>query len=169
MSDFNWTGFNADDKAYDADNFAPLPAGWYPAVITKSEMKDSSKGGKYLKLEIDIVEGQFKGRKIFHNLNLINSNPQAVEIAKKDLAAICRSVNILHPRDSSELHMKPMLIQLKIKPATVDKEGNEVYPAGNDVKGFESIKKVSSAPQTAATTESKPAATDDSGKKPWEK
>lgn len=162
MSDFNWTGFNADDKAYDADNFAPLPAGWYTAMIGKSEMKDSSKGGKFLKLEIDIVDGQFKGRKVFHNLNLVNANPQAVEIAKKDLASICRSVGILHPRDSSELHRKPLLIKLSIKPET------DAFPAGNDVKGFEPLKKDSAPTAKPAETETKSTAADDT-KKPWEK
>jgi hypothetical protein len=120
-----------------------------------SETKATKAGtGSYLKLEIDIVEGPHKGRKLFDNLNLENQNKQAEDIAKATLANICRAVGVLHPKDSSELHMKPMSIMVTVTPET------DEYPAGNRVKRYDALNSAS-----PAATESKAPA----GAKPWEK
>ena len=148
--------FNADDYE---NEYTPIPAGKYKAVITESESKPTAKGGEYLKLTVEIIEGQYKGRKVFGNLNLKNANPEAEKIAKISLADICRAVGVTHPRDSSELHNKPLMVKLSIKPETAD------VPAGNDIKGWEGIGKV--APAVAAPAA--PATPAPSGSKPWEK
>lgn len=146
-------GFNADDYT---DEFTPIPSGRYTAMIVKSEMKDTKNGkGQYLKLEIDIVDGQFKGRKIFENLNIVNDNETAVKIAKSTLANICRAVGVLHPKDSSELHNKPMSVRVVVEP---EKDG---MPAQNRIKSFD-------APGTTPIMKA-PAAPVVPGGKPWEK
>ena len=124
--------FNADEYK---DEHTPIPAGKYTAVITSSEMKPSKSGGEYLALTIELIEGQYKGRKVFGNLNLKNANPDAEKIAKIQLSNICRAVGITHPRDSSELHNKPLVVKLAVRPET------DQFPASNDIKGYEPVNK----------------------------
>ena len=128
-------GFNANDidttTTYDA-----LPAGTYVAVISGSEMRPNRNGtGEYLKLEFTLVEnGRYDGRKVWANLNLRHPNPTTVEIARKDLASICKAVGVLAPQDSTELHDIPLLVRVATR----------TLPDGttqNDVKGY--------APRTA--------------------
>lgn len=149
--------FNADEFE---NTYTPIPAGKYTAIITASEMKSTKAGGQRLALTVEIVEGAAKGRKIFTGLNLVNSNPEAEKIAKTELANICRAVGIIHPRDSSELHGKPLLAKVSIKPETTE------YPAGNEIKGWEAISTMA-APESIPTESSGTAGS--TGKKPWEK
>lgn len=108
-------GFDAN-QVEPKRGFTPLPAGKYVAVITDSDEKANSKGtGTFHSLTFEIVEGEFQGRKLFVNLNLNNPNPQAVEIARGDLSAICRAVNVMAPEDTVELHDKPMVLTVGVK------------------------------------------------------
>ena len=114
--------------------FAPLPAGKYLMAITESEEKETKSGdGKYLSLKLEVLEGDSKGRIVFTNLNLKNKNETAVRIAKQELSSICRAVEVLKPRNSKDLHDKPMLCTLAIKPP---KDG---YDAQNTVKKYEAV------------------------------
>jgi len=135
--------FNAEAIEPTSD-FEPLPVGEYSAIITASEMKATKSGtGQYLQLTYDIIEGQYKGRKIFENLNLVNQNTTAQEIAQRALSAICRAVGVMHPKESEELHDRPLIIKVGIRPASGD------YEASNVVKGYKLY--TSSAPATAST------------------
>ena len=83
--------FNANEVE-PSIGFDAIPAGKYQAVITDSEMKDTKSGtGKYLQLEFEIIEGDYKNRKLWARLNLENANSEAVRMARADLSAICRS------------------------------------------------------------------------------
>lgn len=107
--------------------FEAIPAGKYIAVITDSDMKDTRSGnGRYLQLEFEITDGEYKGRKVWTRLNLENSNPEAVKYARADLAAICRAVNVLHPADSVDLHNIPLQIIVRCRKNQDDEMTNEV-------------------------------------------
>lgn len=94
-----------------------VPAGVYTVAIVDSEVKDTKSGdGKYLKLSFDILGGDYAGRRIWSNLNLVNKNEKAVAIAQKEFAAICRACGYdATPEDSQELHGIPMLATVKIQ------------------------------------------------------
>ena len=125
------SGFDANQVPPSEFVFAPIPAGDYEAVIVGSEMKDTKEGGgKYLKLELQVLSGPYQNRKLFTNLNLVNKNEQAVQIAKGTLSAICRAVGVLTPKESSELHNKPMIVTVKIR------KGDGEYDDQNECKGF---------------------------------
>lgn len=113
-------------------SFEPIPAGWYSAEIIRSEMMDTKakNGNKYLKLRFKILDGDYEGRYVFNNLNLINQNQQAVEIAKKELASICESCEVDEISDSEELHNVPIGIRLTIR------EANAQWPASNEIKEY---------------------------------
>jgi hypothetical protein len=106
------TGFDANEHK-DLESFDPIPNGEYLAVITDSAQKDTrSNTGWYLALTFTIIEGEHEGRKLWSNLNLSNPNDQAVEIAQRELATICRAIDVTAPKDSEELHDKPLLIKV---------------------------------------------------------
>lgn len=120
--------------------FTPLPAGDYPAIITESEVKPTKDGqGQYLQLKLQIQGGEFSGRTLFDRLNLWNNNQQAQEIAQRTLSAICHAVGILQIGDSQELHNRPLIVTVKVKPA----QGN--YDASNEIKGYKAAQ-LSAAP-----------------------
>jgi len=110
----------------------PIPAGKYIAVITDSEMKETRAGtGRYLQLEFEITDGEFAGRKLWSRLNIENQNAEAVRMARADLSAICRAVNVLTPNDSADLHNLPLVIKVHCRK---DKNTGEIT---NDIRGYE--------------------------------
>ena len=139
-----------DFNAHDVDPstpFDPVPAGKYVACITSSEMKTTKSGdGRYLELEFEILEGDYKGRKVWARLNLENPSALAVKIARSELSAICRAVGVMQPRDSVELHNLPMTITVKVK----KRSDNEDLT--NEIKGYAKKEAVTGqGPQQAAT------------------
>ena len=118
----------------DMSDFTPIPADKYTAQIVSSSVETTKdKKGKYVKLEFAILSGEYKGRKIWTNLNIINANPQAVEIANKELATICRAVGKVRVQDTQELHGIPLMLGVGIKPAKGD------YAAGNKTTNYAPI------------------------------
>ena len=139
--------FDANEVA-PSTGFDPIPAGKYVAVINDSGEKENKAGtGSYLQLEFEIIEGDYRGRRLWVRLNLQNQNPDAVRMARADLSAICHAVNVLKPNDSVELHNIPLVINVRCKK---DKNTDEIV---NEVRGYESRDAVQK-PQasTAATT-----------------
>lgn len=144
------------------ESFDPIPAGKYKAIITESEMKPTKAGtGEYLSLRLDIIDGEYEGRVIFDILNLDNPNDEAVRIARKQLSAICRAVSVMTPEDSSDLHDKPMIIKVGIRPAS------NGYDASNSVKAYEAIGG-NAAPAQVIKKETVAAAAAKTSRKPWE-
>lgn len=128
------SGFNPEEvDTGSGGEFEPLPAGWYPVMITDSEERETKAGtGSYLQLTLEVIDGEFKGRLLWARLNLNNPNPKAVEIAQRDLANICKAVGVMAPKDSSDLHFKPLAARVKIRPY----EGE----MRNEVAGFRGIR-----------------------------
>ena len=140
----NLKGFDAA-TVEPATAFEPIPAGKYLAVLVNSEQKPTKSGqGSFLELTFEVIEGEFKGRKVWARLNLDNPSPMAVKIARAELSALCRAVGVLTPKDSAELHNLPLLITVKQKAGP----GNEDF---NEVKGFARKEVASGKPQQAQT------------------
>lgn len=108
-------GFNANDVDPNV-GFEPVPAGKYLAVIVDSRTKQTKNGaGEYLQLEFEIVDGPYKGRKVWERLTLRHPNETTVKIAKANLSAICRAVGVMKPNDSVELHGIPLTVVVGLK------------------------------------------------------
>lgn len=109
--------------------FDPLPMGKYLAQAVGSDLTVTKDGlGQSLVVEIEILEGKYKGRKVWERFNLQNRSKQAVEIAERNLAAFCKAVGKIHIKDSVELHLIPFTADIRIKPA---KDG---YSESNSVR-----------------------------------
>ena len=138
--------FNANNVA-PSTGFEAIPAGKYQAVITASDMKPTRNGtGKYLELTFEIIEGEFKGRKVWARLNLENPNAKTVAIAQGELSAICHAVNVLELRDSEQLHNLPMTITVK---CVANAGSGEMT---NEVKGYAAPMGASPVEQTRTPT-----------------
>jgi len=82
--------------------FEAVPSDKYIAEITKSELKATKAGdGSYLEIEYTILEGEYRGRKVWDRLCLNHQTQRTVEIARANLSAICHAVGVMKPRDSS--------------------------------------------------------------------
>lgn len=112
--------FGATFDATGIDPMKPLevlPPGKYPAQIVASDMRLTRDGmGQYLNLEIDVLDGPYKGRKLFDRLNLVNNNTQTVEMAQRTLSAICHATARLQVQDSEELHLIPFMAVVQVQP-----------------------------------------------------
>ena len=146
----NLNNFNANEVEPNV-GFEPVPADKYIAMITASQMKPTKNGdGSYLELEMTVLEGPYKDRKVWDRLCLTHSNPQTVKIARGNLSAICRAVGILQPKDSCELHNIPMCITVKCKKRD---DNGEIT---NEVRGYAKKESVAGKAQQAAPTDSTP-------------
>ena len=119
-----------------------IPSDKYNVEITKSELKPTKTGnGSYLELEFTVLEGEYRGRKVWDRLCLNHPTQKTVEIARANLSAICHAVGIMKPRDSTELHRLPLTINVKLRKD--DSTGN-IY---NEIKGYS--QRESLIPQTS--------------------
>ena len=138
--------FNANNVA-PSTGFDAIPAGKYQAVISQSSIKATRNGsGSYLELTFEIIDGEYKGRKLWSRLNIENPSQKAVAVAQSELSAICHAVGVLELFQSEQLHDLPMTITVRcVKNPDTDEMSNEI-------KGY-------AAPQTATPVRKAQAAT----------
>jgi hypothetical protein len=142
MAQFN---FDASQVAPQAST-GPLPAGVYLAHIVESDVQPLKSGnGEGLKLTFEIIDGQFKGRKVYENLNIRHTSEDTQRIAQSQLSALCHAVNVIKLMDTAALHFKPVRINVTVREAVGQ------YKASNNIKGYEAAGGGISAPATAPT------------------
>lgn len=105
---------------FDANNFNPtqsagsLPVGVHKVVAYESEVKatkDNASG--YLQFMLRVIEGEFIGQTGPVRFNLYNSNAQTVEIANKQLSAMCHCINVFNVSDSQQCHNIPFKVEVQ--------------------------------------------------------
>ena len=153
--------------SFDASSVAPqitngvLPAGTYLAHITESDIRPLASGnGEGLKLTLEIIDGQYKGRRVWDNMNIQHTNETTQRIAQAQLSALCHAVNVIKLEDTSALHYKPVRVKVTVR------EADGKYQESNNIKGYESASGATpthsaqvadTAPATAPTTSKAPA------------
>lgn len=134
--------FNANDIKPTA-SFDPIPAGKYLAAIVESTTKPTKNGaGEYLEIVLEVLEGPYKGRRLWERLTLKHPNDVVVRIASANLSAICHAVAVMTLRDSHELHDIPMTITVALRKR---EDNGEMV---NVVKGYGKREPTASAPRT---------------------
>jgi len=104
-------------------------------IISSSEFLAAKSGGNngYLNLVLSIVDGPEKGQFGNYRLNLYNDNPQTVDIASRQLSAICHVTGQMMISDSSQLHNIPFRAVVGLQKKGSDwKQGDPEY---TEVKG----------------------------------
>jgi hypothetical protein len=124
--------FSVDSLPTPTNNFEPLPAGWYTAVVNGAEIKNTKAGtGQYIAVRYDITGPTHQGRVVFGNLNIKNPNPKAEEIGRQQLGELMRAIGLTTVQDTDQLIGGQLSIKLDVRES-------EQYGASNDVKGYKS-------------------------------
>lgn len=152
--------------------FSIIPGGKYKAHIIASEIRATNNGaGQYLWFEMEILDGEHAGRKLWDRLNLWNDNATAVDIAQRTLSAMCHATGQLHVEDSEALHFKPMLVTVRVRPAGPGKDGKQ-YDASNEIRGYEAVNGAApaqAAPAAAVQQAAAPAPAPSAAAMPWKR
>lgn len=118
------------------EDYTPIPANDYVAHIVESDMVKNGENAKDpegwgLKITWLILTGEFKDRRVFSRLNLVNNSEQTVVIANKHLKSICDAVAVPGPvSDTNVLHGRACVISVIIKPS------DSGYGPKNKVKNY---------------------------------
>tara|TARA_R100001443_G_scaffold51011_1_gene63073 strand:+ start:145 stop:669 length:525 start_codon:yes stop_codon:yes gene_type:complete len=125
---------NESSKAEDSTDDQPerplVPDGNYVAEIIESQEQISGKGHSYLSLKLSICEGPHEGRWVWDNLNINHPTESVKSLARYILGNIVKAAGLVGIDDTSELHYKPLSIELGHK----EKEGQ--YKAKNVIKKY---------------------------------
>ncbi len=134
MAQLNFDARNVDPSQSAGQLPVSGPEG-HPVVIVSSEVKPTKENdGGYLQLDLQVIDGPNKGEGGSFRLNLYNKEPKAVEIAYKQLSAICHATGIFQVADSSQLHGQPFRVVVSAQKANpeytevkkiLDIQGNE--------------------------------------------
>ena len=156
MAQLGYT-FDASQVEPSAPRGEVIPAGEYVVQIVKSDMAPTKNGaGQKLDLELEVLEGPHAKRHLWDLLNLVNPSQQAQEIAQRTLSSICHAVGVLNVSDSEQLHWRPMIAVVKVRPADAN------YPAKNEIGGYKPAPgaraTAPSTPRPAAPSTPRPAA-----------
>jgi hypothetical protein len=128
--------FSFDTSSYDPAKDAPsdfslIPAGQYICQIIDSEVKDTKAGdGKYLQLTWEVLDGEYRGRRIFERINFLNKNRAVQDRAEKDISSICFYSGVQNPNSPHLLHYKPVKLRIIIK-----KSKDAAYGDSNAISG----------------------------------
>lgn len=140
-------------------SFDALPPGSYEAVVSNSESRPMKSGnGMGFNFEFEIISGNFKGRKVFVWITFEHrTSPQAQQIGREQLSALCRAVGVTQLNDTVQLHNLPLMITLGI-----DKND----PTRNVVKAYKA-KGGASGAATPTTSVQQQAGAAAGGTAPW--
>ena len=124
---------NFDPDKVEDPEFESLPAGDYVAVLESCEAKTTKAGnGTYWRFCFQVVDGKFKGRKVWCNINRTNPNKQAVDIGDRQLKRLIKAAGVAgRVRDTDQLRGKPLTIKVKCREYQGD-----IY---NDVSAFKPL------------------------------
>lgn len=129
MPDVNW---NTNEYSEGRQGFDVLPKGKYNARIDSIEKTDTKAGdGYYYAVTTVIEDGEYKGRKLWVNLNVFNKSDMAQKIGREQFNALCTACgfSVGEVRKTEQLHNKR--VQL-----LVDVEKREGFDPRNKISGF---------------------------------
>ena len=89
-------GIDLSDVEQSTPQFANkcVPKGQYMCEIAQADYVSTSRGGNMIKLTMVIQNGEHQGRWIKDNLNVVNANPKAEEVAKQRLKEITTALGL---------------------------------------------------------------------------
>ena len=140
--------FNAATVEPKVDSFEPIPEGEYVAIITDSPIGPSknSPWNTQIAFTFKVIDGPFANRTVFDYVTIETSaNPaqqsqeqitkanNAVMKGRGRLSAICHAVGVLNVAQTEDLHSRPLIIKVKVKP------GSGSYGPGNNIVDFKKL------------------------------
>ena len=136
------------------NKYPPLPAGDYAVVVNNAELRHTNAGGQMIALRLEITAGEFTGRWVFANLNVVNNNSTAQNIARRQLNEILTAIGKPGATDTDEMVGARLMIKVSFDP-TKEKYQNDVkkYWAANRARPAQPAQ----APAPAPAQEEEPA------------
>lgn len=127
-----------DEQALNDTGNDLMPKGRYTAIVSKAEMKQNGSGskdpsGKHVALEITIQGPTHKGRKVFDRQNVKNTNPEALRIGKRQLAALAAAVGIPPNVDYRPSELCDKLIEVNVG---IERSNDDRYPDKNSITSY---------------------------------
>lgn len=123
-----------------------LPEGFYNAIITETELKETKAGtGAYIRTEYTILDESHAKRKVWSNFNIRNTNPEAQRIGLSQLSSCCQAIGLQGISNTEELHGKPLRIKVAVRKS-------EQYGDQNEVKGFAKADSSVATPAASVST-----------------
>lgn len=115
------------DKMPEATSFSPLPVGDYVCAIKSTAVKPTRAGdGQYIKLEMEVAQGDYTGRKVFTQITFQHPNEMTVEIGLKNLNKLCECAGLQNISDSDQLVGSICAVNLTIRKDQNGNDQNEV-------------------------------------------
>lgn len=137
------------EEVPDGSDFDVIPPGLYLVEVEKTEKAKSKKGDRMLKLQLNILEGEYEGRKLFDQIMLTHAeSPKAALIGLQRLKMLKVAVGNPTTTVEHDLWMVPIIAKVKIQK---DKTGE--YGDKNQVTAYKPVEE-----QVEEKTASKPAA-----------
>ena len=107
------------------EDFDVLPPDKYPVMIEKAEVKQTkATTGHYIGLTLGIIDGPFRGRKAFDNINIHNPNAQCVEIGLRSLSALSAALGLPPNWVQNPAGVSQLVNGVCIASVKVDKNGS---------------------------------------------
>ena len=114
---------------------SPIPAGVYLAQVIESDERPLKSGaGRAVALTFQVLQGPYANRKVWSQINYRHTNADAERIGQSQLSALCHAVGVVRMQDTTQLHMRPVMIRVKIR-----KDDSGQYGDRNDVSGYEAV------------------------------
>jgi len=138
MSDFDFMGdeFNPATAAAEntgGDDFAPLPKGTYRVRIVEADIEDMKKGGKQLKLRMDVEGPSHAGRVVFERIALLNPRSEMnQQIGRALFGELCLACGL----DSKPNKMGDLLGHVVDAKLKVEKSNDPKYDDKNRTVAF---------------------------------
>lgn len=155
MARFNFSASEFDDFSSD---YEPIPKGEYEMMMEEAEEKETASRGLMIKAKFRVLGPTHANRVIYNNYNVVNSNPKAEEISKRQLSTLCRAVGKPNAQDTDELLNLPFIGVVSIEP------GRGEYGPQNRIDGYKSksgnapaAQKTSPAPSQSPAAVTQPA------------
>lgn len=108
--------FDYDFNEVPESEYSALPEGDYVVVMTASDKKLNKEGtSHYLETVYEVIDGDYKGRKVWERYNLWHAKPNVANIARRDIKKLAQCAGFtVQPNDSNELHNIPLILRLTV-------------------------------------------------------
>lgn len=119
----------------------PIPKGWYPLTIHKSDAKPNSKGnGQVAYFYPKVLDGPHEGRTFLVTMNTVHhDSPEAQRIGQAQLSALAWAVGWTEPvTNTSELEGQPFMGLVDIEESNGTDKNGKPYPPKNVIRDFKS-------------------------------
>jgi hypothetical protein len=89
--------------------------GWYRGVIHQTEQIETEKGVTQLKLEFEIIDGKFDGRKVWERAQMAGGKQAGIEMGLRLLKQLTIATNKIGCSEDSEMWGIPVLARIGIE------------------------------------------------------